>query len=296
MTTNTSQIIEIPLDQILLNDKNPRGFIDPVAVDAPKASMAIEGQKTPIKTRQLLEAERLQLPSIAHRTDSQYRVVGGDHRVLAARKLGWKTIKGVVLDIAVEDAGLEAYLDNLGKPMIWFSDYLAVEALWNRNQGTGITQKAVADRLMKTETLVSRALKLLPLLNSSARELILASCKNPDGYQLLESPVRRLADLSTGQPGDQAIIESALKMVYDRQMTEKVVQKLVAWMQKGNSPESFPASGKTEVQKGSKNQRFDPNDPLADIWKDLPKGAKIHKTSKGYQLSWKLSEADAPWW
>jgi len=297
------QIIEIPLDQILLNDKNPRGFIDPGAVDTLKASMAIEGQKTPIKTRQLSEAEIANLspnpeelpPDISYpKGVPLYRVVGGDHRLLAARKLGWKTIKGMVLDIIAEESFLEGYLDNQGKEMGWFSDFKAAEALWNQNQDPKKTQKAVADRLMKSEALVSMALKLLPLLNSSAREALLHQVKKSPKDQVTQKAIYRLTDLATGGNADTYRIWAALKVVLDRQMTEAQVQKLVAWIQKGNSPESFPASGKTEVQKGSKNQRFDPNDPLADIWKGLPKGAKIHKTPKGYQLSWKLSEAEAP--
>lgn len=90
MTADISQIIEIPLGQILLNDKNPRGFINQAVVDILKASMAIEGQKNEVKLR-LLET-------------GQYMVVGGDHRVLAARKLGWTTIRAIVLEIKPKQA------------------------------------------------------------------------------------------------------------------------------------------------------------------------------------------------
>ncbi|HTA77482.1 MAG TPA: ParB/RepB/Spo0J family partition protein [bacterium] len=274
------EIIAISLDKILLNQTNPRGFISQETVDLLAASMATEGQKTEIKVRQA--------------NNNQYQVIGGDHRVMAARLLGWKTIRAIILDIPPEKSFLEGYLDNLGQPMSWFTDYLAVEATWAEGQNNSITQKAVANRLMKTETMVSRALKLLPLLNFSARELILASCKNAKSYQLLEVPIRPLTGLAKGQPEDQTVIESALKVVYERQMTAAQVHKLVEWVQNGNSPESFPASGKTEVTKGSKKQRFDPQDPLADLWKTLPKGAQIHPTPKGYKLSWNLSKEDAP--
>ena len=229
-----NEIIEIPLDQVLLNDPNPRGFIDPVTVEAISASMAIEGQKTEIKVR-LLE-------------NHQYRVVGGDHRVLAARKLGWTTIQAVVLDITPDQAYLEGYLDNQSKPMGWFADYMAIEVLWKQTDGKKGSQKLVADRLMKTETMVSRALKLLPLLNASSRELILASCKNPDGYELLESPVRPLTGLAKGQPDDQAVVEAALRVVYLRQMTAGQVEKLVTWVNAGNLPDTFhltPSAPKT---------------------------------------------------
>ena len=117
----SNETIEIPLDQILLNDPNPRGFIDPVAVEALAASMNADGQKTDIKVRRL--------------DNSQYRVVGGDHRVLAARKLGWTTIRASVLNITPDQAYLEGYLDNQGKPMGWFADYMAIEVLWKQTDG-----------------------------------------------------------------------------------------------------------------------------------------------------------------
>src|SRR5665213_131417 len=280
MTADISQIIEIPLGQILLNDKNPRGFINQAAVNTLSASMAVEGQKDEVKLR-LLET-------------GQYMVVGGDHRVLAARKLGCTTIRAIVLDINPKQVFLAAYLDNQGQPMGWYADYMAIEAAWAEGIPGQVTQKAVADRLMLDDSRVGKALKLLPLLSFKARQAILVNYQKAVGYLIPESCALCLRDLDTGSPVDQGVIEAAIQVVIDRQMTKAQVQKLVAWIKKGNSPESFPASGKTEVQKGSKNQRFDPNDPLADIWKGLPKGAKIHKTPKGYQLSWKLSEAEAP--
>src|SRR5665213_383292 len=107
MTADISQIIEIPLGQILLNDTNPRGFINQAAVNTLTASMAVEGQKDEVKLS-LLET-------------GQYMVVGGDHRVLAARKLGWTTIRAIVLDINPKQVFLAAYLDNQGQPMGWYA-------------------------------------------------------------------------------------------------------------------------------------------------------------------------------
>jgi hypothetical protein len=58
--------------------------------------------------------------------------------------------------------------------------------------------------------------------------------------------------------------------------------------------DGFPADGKLSGQKGAKQQRFDPTDPNAELWKGLPKGAQIHKTPKGYKLTWNLTETEAP--
>jgi hypothetical protein len=288
-------MVTIPLDQILLNDANPRGGINPETVDALAASMKTEGQKTEIKVRRLGEADVANLPTNPSLPQgiNLYRVIGGDHRVLAARKLGWTTIRAVELKITSDQTFLESYLDNQGQKMSWFSDYLAVEAINTQNQNSKLTQQTIADRVMVTRLRVNQALKLLPLLNSSARKAICKNLTNSGKYKIGEDPAFRLTDLATDSPNDQTVIDAALKVLIDRQMTEPQVQKLVAWVQKGNTPETFPASGKGMVQKGSKKQRFDPQDPLVEHWKALPRSAQIHKTPKGNKLTWNLAEADA---
>jgi len=228
------EIIEIALDQILLNDTNPRGFTDPETVKTISLSMATEGQKTEIKVRRV--------------ENGQYRVVGGDHRVLAARMLGWATIRATVLEIAPGQVYLEGYLDNRGQPMTWFANYWAVEATKAQSTDPKITQVVIANKLMLPPQYVSRALKLMPLLNPAAREAIHQNLMNSDKYKVTENPVFRLTELATGQPDDPDRLWAALKVVMDGKMTDPQVQQLVKWVKAGNPPETFGSAPKAPKQ------------------------------------------------
>ncbi len=221
----TNEIVEIQLDQILLNYTNPRGLINPAVVEALSLSMAADGQKTEIKLMRLAEG--------------QYRVVGGDHRVLAARKLGWTTIRAVVLDISPDQAYLEGYLDNQSQPMGWFADYMAIEALWNQSNKAKGTQKAVADRLMKSEAQVSTALRLMPTLNAGSREFILQALKNGGKLPVTQNAILALTGLATGQPDDQIRVEATLRVLFDHKLTDPHAKALVAWVKAGNPADTF---------------------------------------------------------
>jgi hypothetical protein len=94
--------------------------------------------------------------------------------------------------------------------------------------------------------------------------------------------------------GDPDKVEKALNVAIDSKMTEPQAKKLVEWVKAGNSPDAFPDNGKLSGQKGSKQQRSDPSDPNAELWKGLPKTLQIHPTPKGYKLTWNLTGADAP--
>jgi hypothetical protein len=248
MPENTNAIVQIPLDQILLNDTNPRGGINTEAVDILAANMATEGQKTDIKVRRLGEAERTTLPPDIPMPKGVelYRVVGGDHRVLAARKLGWPAIRATILAITPEQTFLEAYLDNQGKEMSWFAKYKAVEIAWAQRENPKVSQQAVADQLMIPPQYVSRALKLMPLLNTAARGAVHQNLMNSDKFKVTENPVFRLTNLVSGHPDDPDRVWAALKVVLDRKMTEPQVKHLVAWVKSGNSPETYAPTPKTQ--------------------------------------------------
>ena len=150
-----------------------------------------------------------------------------------------------------------------------------------------------SDALAKDASWVGKLLKLLKLLDFPTRQLISENFRKNDGYDLPESHAHCLEDLATGGPQDQAQIAAAFKVVLERRMSYDLVKKLVEWVKKGNSPESFPQDGKVEVKKGVKNQRFDPNDPKADLWKALPRNIQVHQTPKGYKAVWTLGKGEA---
>ncbi len=277
-----SSFLQIPILKIRPNANNPRHVITQDAVDKKVASLKANGQETPIKVRPLAPEERTASPGI------DYELIGGHLRLLAAQKLGWESLTAQVLDGTPEEIERAALVDNKGEDMHWLDWDRAMERMMATDPQ--LTQQDVADRLEFSQKTVSKALKLLSLLSSSAREAIYTRGINLETNETIgEKAVFPLTELADPQK-----VEAALNVVLDRKMTEATVKKLVAWVQAGNSPKSFPEDGKLSGQKGSKQQRFDPADPNAELWKGLPKSAKIHKTPKGYKLTWNLSETEAP--
>ena len=79
-----------------------------------------------------------------------------------------------------------------------------------------------------------------------------------------EAVCQALLELTTGQDGDADRIEQAILIALERKMTVETAKKLVQWVRAGNTPESFPQDGKIKTKKGTKQQNYDLNDPLAE--------------------------------
>ncbi len=271
----TSYYMRIPIRQIRSNPENPRRVITQEMVDQKKASLKADGQLTPVKLRTMPAEGPDNNPSPC------YLILGGELRYRAAQELGWEELDALVIgNLTPEEAELVSIMDNQGQDMNWLDWYQAIERRINNPQKP--TQQQVADELCIKQPTVSRALKLLSVLNQASRDLIYKTFINTDPYQALENIVFSLTSLEDPQK-----VLDTIKVVIDRQMNEPEAQKLVAWVKKGNSPESFG-------EKVAKNPSQDPNDPHAALWPSLPPTLKMQKTPKGYKLTWTLTEAEAP--
>jgi ParB family chromosome partitioning protein len=214
----------IPLEKLQVHPNNPRTVTPPETIETLASNMKEAGQQTPIK--------------VTLQENGNYWILGGQRRYLAAKLLGWDGLNAIVLDIPPEKALVVAYLDNDWEQMPWLNRYQALEAAMAHDPK--LTQKAAGIQLDESEFTVSRALKLLPFLNSNAREAILSQAKNPKVYQVSERAVYALTDLKTPQE-----VEEALKVVIDKKMTESQSKRLVKWVKAGNSPESYSDSVKS---------------------------------------------------
>ncbi len=282
---NPPEILVVSLDQMLVvPEDNPRGAYPQQDVLDMARTLKQSGQEDPILLRRRTPEERAQ----AH-PDIPYRLVGGFLRVAAAPLAGLAALEAIVRDMTPQKALQAAILDNVRKDMNWLAWAQSADSLIK----DGMKLQEASDALAKDASWVGKLLKLLSLLDFPTRQLISENFRKKDGYDLPESHAHCLEDLATGGPNDQVLIGNAIRVVIDRQMPFELVKKLVEWIQKGNSPESFPQDGKTEVKKGVKNQRFDPADPLAKLWQDLPRTIKVRPTPKGYKAVLALSKDEA---
>jgi len=271
--------MKIQISKIHPNPNNPRKVITQQDIDGMAVSFGEVGQKNSIK--------------VCPDGKGGFELISGHVRLLGAQKLGWTEIEAIILENLSEEEKMDiAMLDNLGKETFWLDLYIWIEARMAKSPD--LTQKQVADRVAKSQQYVSISQKVLSLLGKSAREAIYQQLVKTPDWQVTMRTVIALTDIARGQADDQDRVERALKVVLDRQMTEQQVKKLVAWVRKGNTPESFPESGKTETVKGAKQQNFDPDDPYADLWQGLPNNVQAHKTTKGYKITINVADTLAP--
>jgi ParB/RepB/Spo0J family partition protein len=320
-----STLLQIPINQIKPSANNPRKVITPEAVEAVAASLKSIGQQTPIKLRKLeVRSEELgvkttsnQQPEIptsqdapigaAPLDDGDYILIGGHIRLEAAKRLGWETLNALVLDVTPEQAELAAIMDNQGEDMHWLDWYQAIERRMNGPEKR--TQQQVAEELGISQKTISRALKLMGVLNLAAREAIYTDGIKND---ISEMAVFRLADLADPKkPLDQARVDvqEALKVVIDKRLTEPQAKRLVKWVKAGNKPEDYGKQSEEEESPAAnaktpslqENQKEvgdlelpDTSDPNAGLWVGLPEGCKIFKAGGKYQVIWLLDEGEAP--
>ncbi len=297
-------LLQIPVARIRPNPNNSRPVITHEMIEIKKASLEADGQLDPIKVRPLTQEEKASDP------EHDYELIGGHIRLEAAKSLGWETLRALVFAYTPAEAVLPGIMDNKGQERHWFCKYLDIEVLLKVYPD--LSQRQLANRLEMSKTVINEGLKLLKFLNPSARELVVrtANITEPattssvrsadttepskasdvrtadtmetpeDPWELAEAPVYCLMDLANPQMSledIQDLILKALKVVIDRQMSESQVEKLVVWIEKGNSPESFE-------DKAEQVPNEDPNDPHSSYWTALPPNVKVTRTKKGYEV------------
>jgi hypothetical protein len=163
-----------------------------------------------------------------------YEIVDGELRYRAALKNGDKDINCQIDDLSPIKAfkkGISA--NRLNKPE-WFEDYLAMEYLL-KNSGPDVKKQEIAPLFEVEPTIVSRATKILAVLNEASRDLVLKNLqKSPDSWKIAENTLYQLSDLR-----DLNTLEAALRIALDRQMTAAQAKSLVKWVQAGNTPETY---------------------------------------------------------
>jgi ParB family chromosome partitioning protein len=282
-------VVEIPLDLIDPSPANPRHVITGAMVDALAENLRLEGQKTPAKVRP--------------KGDGRYKLFAGHIRRLAALKAGIPSLKCLVLEITPEQAFLEAVLDNRGQQMSWLDDYLVVERMGVLFPG--MKQPEMAARLQLNQSTVSRAQKIVGLLNQASRDLIYAQCIDSTPYQVSFRVMAALAGLATGSAEDPSRVEAALRVAVDRRLKEKDALKLANWVKGGNKPEDFPQRGaggqpqvgqpSAEAEAASANDSsLGHKDPYAPYWGTLEPEIKVKATGKGYRIQMTLEGSEAP--
>jgi len=193
----TEEIKNIPLHLINTNPYQPRKYIEQEKLDELAQS---------IKTYGLLQ------PIVVVKEKENYRVVAGERRVLACRKLEWSEIPAIVREYSGSSVAAVALIENLQRENL---DFLEEAFAYKRlMEEFNLTQEVLAQRLGKSQSTIANKMRLLKL-PEDVKSLL-------QNGNLTERHARLLLNLET--PERQ---REALEKIIEDNLNVKAAEQLV---------------------------------------------------------------------
>ena len=146
-TQGSSNLNEIPIEQIEPNPEQPRREFDETAMQELANSIQTMGIIAPITLRQVA-ADR-------------YQIIAGERRWRASQRAGLKTIPAYIRTVEDENVMELALVENIQR-----EDLNAIEialAYEHLAETTGMTQEKISERVGKSRTAVTNYMRLLKL-------------------------------------------------------------------------------------------------------------------------------------
>jgi ParB family transcriptional regulator, chromosome partitioning protein len=141
-----SGLLEVPVQGVVPNPRQPRTHFDEEAIDALAASIREVGVLQPIVVR---------------RAPNGYELIAGERRLRAARKAGLATIPAVVRDSEDADTLREALIENIHREDL--GPIELAEAFRALLDDLGLKQDELADRLGVSRSHIANTIRLLQL-------------------------------------------------------------------------------------------------------------------------------------
>ena len=146
-TQGSSNLNEIPIEQIEPNPDQPRREFDEAAMQELAASIQNMGIIAPITLRQVAE--------------DRYQIIAGERRWRASQMAGLKSIPAYIRTVEDENVMELALVENIQR-----EDLNAIEialAYEHLAETTGMTQEKISERVGKSRTAVTNYMRLLKL-------------------------------------------------------------------------------------------------------------------------------------
>ena len=151
------QVLDLPIDSILPNPRQPRRQFRSEQLQRLAQSIASQGVIQPVVVR-------------AHPTvDGCYELVAGERRLRAIKSLGWAHAPALVRAIADDDLLEAALVENLQREQLTpIEEAQSYQDLLNAH---GYTQDSLASRVGKDRSTIANMIRLLALPNSIQNDL-----------------------------------------------------------------------------------------------------------------------------
>jgi ParB family chromosome partitioning protein len=143
---NQEQLIEIDLDLIEPNTKQPRTRFADEKLDELAQSILVNGIVQPILVR---------------RRGARYQLIAGERRWRASQRAGLQRIPAIIREVADEKLLELALIENIQRQEL--NPIEEARAYKNLIETIGLTQEMVAERVGKNRTVVTTCLRLLKL-------------------------------------------------------------------------------------------------------------------------------------
>lgn len=172
--------LQLPVEQILPGDGQPRQRFDDVALSELAASIRAHGIIQPIVVRKRVLQTNGPATGLTGQTSSlsgqvtgpqQYEIIAGERRWRAAQKAGLKSVPVVVSDAAPNDTLTLALVENLQREDL--NPIEEAEAFHRLHEGMGYSHQEIAEAVGKDRTTIANSLRLLKL-PSPVRQQVLA--------------------------------------------------------------------------------------------------------------------------
>lgn len=210
---STGPVAMLALSSIEPNREQPRRYFDEEQLSTLAASIARHGVVTPLTVRKL--------------GDDRYKLIAGERRYRAARIAGLTEVPVIILEADELAAAEIALVENLQRadlnPIEEAAGFRSLIASYD------LTQEDVAERVGKSRSAVTNALRLLDLPDAVAKLVI-------DG-SLSAGHARALLALKSAK-----LIETAAQTVIDGELSVRQTEALVKRIQKEQEIELKPVS------------------------------------------------------
>lgn len=197
---NKEELIEIDIDLIEPNAKQPRTRFNDEKLDELAQSIRANGIVQPILVR---------------RRGARYQLVAGERRWRASQRAGLQKIPAVIKEIADEKLLELALIENIQRQEL--NSIEEARAYKNLIETVGLTQEMVAERVGKNRTVVTTCLRLLKL-PKDIQQLV-------EDEKITAGHARALL-MSSDTDAQRRLANKIVEMSLSVRETEKAVKKI----------------------------------------------------------------------